>query len=224
MAWWSMLSGLGSSLKGKGASLGPTKRKMDDPLNIFPEDVYQTAFDPYGIFRPAEETDLGEGKEQSDVDWGMTEGPFKESAYRRDYWAPNAAENQYLQQQLSDIGQRFAARGIEEQAKLGQKGLSPTGTIGQFAYAQRVEQPRAAAETELAKEQYGRRWTGEQQQLAGQRSYTELMNKLAQEAAIAKQRGKMEQWQTRHGGGGDSGLGQAIGGIGSAIGSYFANK
>lgn len=133
------------------------------------------------------------------VRWDPTTGPYAGTAYEKEYWAEEAPEAQYMRRQLGDIAQEYAMRGGQVRSELAGKGVGPGGTIGQFAMAQRIARPQAEMESGLLKEQYGRRWTGEQQQMAGQRSYTEMLNQLALQKAQAEQKARMTKWGQRKG-------------------------
>lgn len=130
-------------------------------------------------------------KEAMRVNWDM-QNPYAKTAYERDYWGENAPEAEYVKRQMGDIASQYRAKGAGLQGQMQQKGLGMGGTIGQFAYGQQVSNPWASAENALRNEQFARRWSGEQAQLGRQADYTNLLNQLSLQKALAKQKAGMD--------------------------------
>lgn len=132
----------------------------------------------------------GERNENTNIDWNM-QNPYAATALEKDYWAPDSQEASYVNRLFADIARKYGGRGAEVNQQLVDSGVAPgSGTIGSFNYAQNISQPRAQEESDILNKQYQQRWTGEQNQLAGQRDYTTQLNELGFKKAAGEQGAK----------------------------------
>lgn len=129
----------------------------------------------------------GEDNKNTSINWQM-QSPYKATAYEKDYWAPDSKEQGYVSNVMSDIATKYGQRGGQAQAELARQGVNPAmGTIGQFAYNQNVTMPRAQEESNLTNQIYQTRSGNEQNQISGQRDYTNQLNQLGFQQAAGEQ-------------------------------------
>lgn len=132
----------------------------------------------------------GENNQNTEIDWSM-QNPYASTAMETNYWDPNSQENDYVNRQFADIATKYGTRGAEVNQNLVNSGTSPgTGTIGSFAHAMQVENPRANEESNILNNQYNQRWAGEQNQYGRQADYTTQLNDLAYKKAAGEQDAK----------------------------------
>lgn len=156
------------------------------------------------------------------VAWGM-EKPYAATSLERNYWDPNSqagqAQQGFVNRQMSDVANQYGQRGTQLKGELAGQGIGSGGTIGQFAQAQKIANPQAATETGILNNQFNQNWQGEQGQLGRQQDYTQQLNQLGLQKALAEQSARYGNRQFDEGGvaAGNANMQGMVGGLGKSL-------